>query len=276
MDCCFSQVCYVSGSTFGLYERRSCYLSSPFVPLVCGPSVSYSLSFSIIYTNILQVTNIRPLKKDSNFLKPRVSGPDLPLKIRPNFSISKKSNRRISAILKERKSKRLPKSTAKKAISSQVTLVPKFSPSQTIGKTLYKCENLYSPSTVVGFKKNESSRGSSSGLNKPRSKNRFVDDSAVEVDCDGNSVASRESTPDLEFHPRPIGQFAIPKIRQPIKPIICNLCFVPCSGPKALEFHQASNKCKNRRDYNLKHKCFDCNRLFETTHDLERHVYSRH
>ena len=182
----------------------------------------------------------------------------------------------ISAILKERKSKRQPKSTAKKAISGQFTLLPKFSPSQTIGKILHKCENLYNPSTVIGFKKKESSGRSSSGINKPRSKNRFVDDTAVEVDCDGNSAVSLESTPDLETHTRLIGQFAIPKIRQPIKPVICNLCFVQCSGPKGLEFHQASNKCKDRCDYNLKHKCFDCNRLFETTHHLERHIYSRH
>ena len=271
------QVCYVTRSTFGLYERRSCL----FAVTVCTSGLRpvsklFFLSIGILYTNTLQVTNILPLKKDSKFLKPPVCGPNLPFKIRPNFSISKKSNRRISAILKERKSKKLRKSTARKATSSQVGVLPEFSPSQTIGKTLYKCENLYNPSTAIGFKKKELSGGSSSSFNKPRSKNRFVDESAVEVDCDGNSVASRESTPDLELHPRPIDQFAIPRIRQPIKPVICNLCFVQCSGPKALEFHQASNKCKNRRDYNLKHKCFDCNRLFETTHDLECHVYSRH
>ena len=220
----------------------------------------------------------RPLKSHEDRLRPPVYGPHLPLKIRPSHSIDKRSSRRISAILSERKSKRAGNSVSTKSskVSNQILPIPKFSPSQVLGPKLLAWKQPYRPSSNIGYKNKKLSGGPSTSRTNPRPKNRFVDDSAIEVDSDGDSIASRESSPELEVHPRPSGQFAIPRIRAEIKPINCKFCFVQCSGPKALEFHQASNKCKNRRDYQLKHKCFDCNRLFETTHDLERHIFTKH
>ena len=154
--------------------------------------------------------------------------------------------------------------------------MPKFSPSEILCPKLLNWNQLYRPNSEIWYKKKNSSVGPSTIQVKPRTKNRLVDDSAIEVDSDGDSVLSRESSPEVEIQHRPSEQFAIPKIRPQIQPITCKFCFVQCSGPKALAFHQASNKCKNRRDYQLKHKCFDCNRLFETTHDLERHIFSKH
>ena len=219
-----------------------------------------------------------PLDSHKDRLKPPAFGPHLPLKIRPSFSIDKRSCRRISSILSERKSKRAGKSVLAK--SSKLTKkdlpVPKFLPSQVLGSKLLDWQRPYRPSSNISYKKKNLSGGPSASSSNPRPKNRFVDDSAVEVDSDGDSIPSRASSPELEVHPRPSGQFAIPRVRPQIKPVTCKFCFVQCSGPKALEFHQSSNKCKNRRDYQLKHKCFDCNRLFETTHDLERHIFSKH
>ena len=251
-------------------------MSSPFVALVFGPSVNshFYLFLDFLFPNFRLVSRIRPLKKHGGLLKPPSYGPHLPLKIRPTYSIDKKVSGRISSILKERKSKRLSKSKPSK-LTGQVIPLPSHSPSQVLGKSLDIWEKPYKPRSNIGYNK-KSSGTSKVGTSKPRRKSKFVDDSAVEINSDGGSVASRESTPEIEVQPRPIGQFAIPRIAPKIKPVICNICFVECSGPRALKFHQESNKCRNRRDYNLKHKCFDCNRLFETTHDLERHIYSRH
>ena len=273
MDCCirFSKYLRSPRTSFPFQAVSVC--TSGLRPV--SKFLSQSLQFPTI-SNSYQVT--RPLKSHKDRLQPPVFGPHLPLKIRPNYSIKKQSSRRISAILRERKLKRLPKSRAAKStqVPKQVIPLPQFSPAQTLGRNLTNWEKPYKPISSIGYKKKDSSTGSSSGSNKPRLKSRFIDDSAIEINSDGESVASRESTPDFEAQPRPVGQFAIPRIQPLIKPVICKFCFVECSGPRALEFHQASNKCKNRRDYQLKHKCFDCNRLFETTHDLERHIFSKH
>ncbi len=125
----------------------------------------------------------------------------------------------------------------------------------------------------LGLKTTKTIKKALTSLSKPRPKNRFVDDSAVEEDCDGASIPSRASTPDQEIPTtaslkRREGDFPIPKLSPPVDdpvqehpisqptqvvPVNCQKCGIKCSSQRQLLTHQSSKKCRNRADHKLKH-----------------------
>ncbi len=227
-------------------------------------------------------------------LAPPAYGPHLPLRISSTVSFDPRAVRRISSITAERNN---PKK-AKKSHASDNPLQPLlFHPTEVLGRTFRNFwKKDYKPPTSLASKPVKSLEKSPSTKRRrqARPKNRFVDDSAVEVNSHGSVVSSRESSPEPETHPsnasrRLQGDYAIPKLidltveeqvghspdchdKPRVLPVKCEICDKTCSGPAQLKLHKKSKKCRNRQDYKLKHKCYHCFNLFETSHDLNRHL----
>ena len=89
----------------------------------------------------------------------------------------------------------------------------------------------------------------------------------------GNKVTGERHQP-LPPRSRTIKK-VVRKRRQVVKSVICDRCGKKLSGPKVVQSHQASKKCKNRAKP-TEHKCLECNRVFDTEHNLHNHQKARH
>ena len=95
-----------------------------------------------------------------------------------------------------------------------------------------------------------------------RKKHKFIDDSAVESDGDGNEIESTSTTPANSPPSSPR--------HSPITELNCYTCNVTASGPKQLDIHLKSKK-HLKKARNVKTSCNQCNHLFNSLHNYRFH-----
>lgn len=139
----------------------------------------------------------------------------------------------------------------------------------------------------------------------------FIDDSAIESDGEGNDIVSLATTDDgsfaasdlflrpdyqaarknifVTFPSREISRPPSPtfsnastrppspiRARDPAKSFKCDVCLISVTSPGILKHHRNSKKCKNRASRLQVLKCNNCNRTFDTSHNLEKHKKAKH
>lgn len=84
--------------------------------------------------------------------------------------------------------------------------------------------------------------------------------------------------------PAPVQPLPLPPffpIPEPPKPktdlLVCDLCDLKLYGEKQLAQHRGGRKCRNRADRRaVLSPCAKCNRIFETRHDRDKHIQTKH
>ena len=201
--------------------------------------------------------------------------------------------KKVRAILEERRNPKNPPSQVQtgrifnpnnlKPIHLRSAPLPALSPEDALFAVNYGAGNIVQrrnqemSNHVAHFKSQE----------RPRKKCLFVDDSAIEIDEQGEDIQSTPTTPNNSPPPSPPRSPApsLPtnlgtpikkyKVKKPKLDSFCELCVTVTSGPAQLAIHYKSKKhLKKSRRKLLPNKdlhCSTCDTKFDNIHNFGRH-----
>ena len=202
---------------------------------------------------------------------------------RTQLLFKKRREARCEALRKKADKTEKPKPT-----SASEFVAPQYPPSQTLGKYISRYTPYYyqppkqplpedRPKSSKASNPGKSSQVAASNTSKsPSQPNRSVlyppprDTNYSTVPPKARFLAPVKRTLNFES----------PEPQIPIDSPISKNKFVDCekcgkknfSSVAQLAVHQRSKKCKNRQDRNTVHKCKACLKVFDTRHNLEKHI----
>ena len=202
---------------------------------------------------------------------------------RTQLLFKKRREARCEALRKKADKTEKPKPT-----SPSEFVAPQYPPSQTLGKYISRYTPYYyqppkqplpedRAKSSKASKPRKSSQAASSNPSRSPSPLRQSVPYPPPRDSNYSKVPSeaRVSTPVKRTL-----DFGSPDRYIPIDSPIRSLKFVDCekcgkknfSSAAQLSIHQRSKKCRNRQDRNTVHKCKACLKVFDTRHNLQKHI----
>ena len=184
--------------------------------------------------------------------------------------------------------KKADKSEKPKPTSPSEFVAPQYPPSQTLGKYISRYTPYYyqppkqplpedRPKSSKAPKPRKSIQVAASNISKSSSRPKQSVPYPPPRDSNYSKVPSKAQVPP------PVKRtliFDSPEHHIPIDSPVSRHKFVDCkkcgkknfSSAAQLAIHQRSKKCINRQDRNTVHKCKACFKVFDTRHNLQKHV----
>lgn len=194
--------------------------------------------------------------------------------------------RREARVLSLRK--KADKTEKPKPTSPSEFVAPQYPPSQTLGKYISRYTPYYyqPPKQPLPEDRPRSSKASKPSR-VPRSTTRSTpkesSPSKLSVPYPPPRDTNYSEVPSIaqvQVAVKRTLDFDSPEPQIPIDSPISKNKFVDCekcgkknfSSVAQLAIHQRSKKCKNRQDRNIVHKCKACFKVFDTRHNLQKHI----
>ena len=202
---------------------------------------------------------------------------------RTQLLFKKRREARCEALRKKADKTEKPKPT-----SPSEFVAPQYPPSQTLGKYISRYTPYYYQPPKQPLPED---RPKSSKASKPRKSSQVSASRTSESPSPPNQSVPYPPPRDSNYSKVP----SEARVSAPVKRIlnfdspdhpisidspVRNRKFVDCekcgkknfSSAAQLAVHQRSKKCENRQDRNVLHKCKSCLKVFDTRHNLQKHI----